>query len=498
MKHLLSTIYLSAFFCFAGCSVENKTVPKEFKENKKFAATYPKYFLNTVPYNIAPLNFKFTEEGEQFLCKLSCGDDVMVASGEKIIFNEKKWSEFLNRNKGKSIKKELFVKNQGEWTRFLPDSITVSESPIDEYISYRMIEPSYVAYEDISIRQRNLSSFEESYIYFNRVMEKDNESNCINCHSYKNYDPNTFQFHVRQLKGGTVICQNGDLKKVDMKCDSLISSGVYPAWHPNKNLIAYSINDTHQVFHTRNNQKIEVFDSESDLILFDVDKNEVIPIFENTPELEVFPFWSPSGTELYYCVSNFEKSTADLRDEVRKKYKEIKYDIYKLSFDTINYTFGEPEIVVNASANGKSATLPRISPDGKYLLYTEGDYGVFHIWHKSSDLKMLNLETGKNINVRTLNSNDVESYHSWSSNGRWIIFSSRRDDGSFTRPYIAHFDENGKCRRPFILPQKDPDFYFDCYKSFNIPEFMTGPVNVSAREIKKVIDKNPIKAKRKL
>ena len=168
-----------------------------------------------------------------------------------------------------------------------------------------------------------------------------------------------------------------------------------------------------------------------------------------------------------------------------------------MSFDTVNYKFGEPEVVVHASAEQKSATFPRVSPDGRYLLYTQGDYGVFHIWHKSSDLHMIDLQTGRKVDMKTVNSNDVESYHSWSSNGRWIIFSSRRDDGSYTRPYIAYFGEDGKWGKPFVLPQQDPDFYHDCYKSFNIPEFMSGPVEVKLKDIKKVISKDPVKAKMK-
>jgi hypothetical protein len=89
-----------------------------------------------------------------------------------------------------------------------------------------------------------------------------------------------------------------------------------------------------------------------------------------------------------------------------------------------------------------------------------------------------------------LNSPDVESYHSWSSNGHWIIFSSRRDDGSYTRPYIAYF-KDGKASKPFILPQKYPDFYMEFFKSYNIPEFMVNPVQISRKELITTIKQNP-------
>lgn len=96
--------------------------------------------------------------------------------------------------------------------------------------------------------------------------------------------------------------------------------------------------------------------------------------------------------------------------------------------------------------------------------------------------------------LKEVNSPDVESYHSWSSNGRWIIYSTRRDDGSYTRPYIAYFDKKGNAHKPFILPQEDPDFYAQFFKSYNIPEFMTEPVEISRHSFVKAIEKDAINA----
>ena len=76
------------------------------------------------------------------------------------------------------------------------------------------------------------------------------------------------------------------------------------------------------------------------------------------------------------------------------------------------------------------------------------------------------------------NSKDVDSYHSWSSNSRWLAFSSRRDDGLYTRPYFTYVDAQGKEHKPFMLPQADPDYYIAFMKSYNIPELITGPVPV--------------------
>ena len=85
-------------------------------------------------------------------------------------------------------------------------------------------------------------------------------------------------------------------------------------------------------------------------------------------------------------------------------------------------------------------------------------------------------------NLNEINSPDVESYHSWNSTGRWILFTSRRDDGGFTRLYIAYFDKNGNAHKPFELPQQNPQFYRQFYKSYNVPEFMVQPVIISPQE----------------
>ena len=77
-----------------------------------------------------------------------------------------------------------------------------------------------------------------------------------------------------------------------------------------------------------------------------------------------------------------------------------------------------------------------------------------------------------------MNSDDAESAHSWSSNSRWFVFGSRRDDGLYTRAYICHIDADGVCGKPFMLPQKSPrDFYDSSVRSYNVPEFVAGPVD---------------------
>lgn len=481
MKYSPFHILLLGTALLAGCTA---SVPEQYSEAGIAPTVYPDYSDGiTIPYNIAPLNFAYTMEGEKYVTELKAGEQSLVVKGKQTDWDIKKWHTFLDNNKGRYIEVNAYVQTDNGWQKYRPITWRVAEEPVDPYISYRIIAPSYVTYEELSIRQRELGTFDEDIIYNNMLLSTDEDGQCINCHSYKNYKTDHMQFHARQHKGGTLIVNGEEVRKVNLKTDSTISAGVYPAWHPTHNLIAYSVNDTGQSFHTKKNNKIEVQDLKSDLILYDVDRNEVSHIENDTLEWEVFPAWAPDGKTLYYCSAHLEiQDHAQREREIIDRYRDFKYNIYRKAFDPETKAFGPSELVLDARAMGKSATFPRISPDGRYLLFGMGEYGCFHIWHKDADLYIIDLETMKLRNVREVNSDDVESYHAWSSNGRWMLFTSRRDDGGYTRLYLAYFDKRGRAHKPFLLPQRDPYFYGDYYKSYNVPEFMVEPVAITPQE----------------
>jgi hypothetical protein len=307
------------------------------------------------------------------------------------------------------------------------------------------------------------------------------------------------QFHARQNLGGTVVAYDGKLKKVNMRNDSILSAGVYPAWHPWLNLIVYATDKTSQNFHTVDANKVEVCDEESDIIAYDVETDEVMNLENSDTEFEVFPAWAPDGKMLYYCSAHFERqdTTGRKSSEVYKRYKEVKYSIYRKSFDPETRQFGPREMVFDAAAIDSSATWPRISPDGRYLLFTMGHYGYFPIWHHDADLWLMDLTNGTVRPFAEVNSPDTESYHSWSSNGRWIIISSRRNDGTFTRPFIAHVDKDGHATKPFELPCEDPNYHREFLRSYNIPEFMKGPVTITPQTFADVFKGNAVDVKYK-
>ena len=452
----------------------------------------------TVPVNIAPLTFMLDEPADEVVARLSAPGVEVVCGNHKIIPEQNEWRQLVDAAVEKAIQVEVYAKNGGQWMRFKPFSIHVSSDSIDPYISYRLISPSYVTYEELTINQRCLENYDESVIYDNMLNSEETKGQCINCHNYQQYNPDRMQFHARQNLGGTIIACDGTIKKIGMVNDSLLSAGVYPTWHPWLKFIVYSTNLTAQSFHATHPNKIEVFDTKSDLIAYDLEKNEVTNIENDPNELECFPFWAPDGKTLYFCSAHFEyKDTIDPGKEFLMRTEEAKYNLYKKPFNPETLQFGPRELVYAADSMDVSATFPRISPDGRYLMFTQAQYGIFHIWHHDADLWLLDLKTGETRCMDEINSNDTESYHSWSSNGRWVIFSSRRYDGNYTRPFIAHIDKNGRGSKPFELPWANPDYHRQLMKCYNIPEFMRGPVTISPQQFADVIkqDAEPVKYK---
>jgi len=495
---------LGLFLLLTAC--QRAQVPTQYTQSDALPSIYPDYIGVTVPVNIAPLAFQYVGQVDDAVARFSAADEQIVCQGEaqntrssaatnKPHFQFKPdiddWHTLCQAAKGKAIQVEVYTQKAGQWTRTKPFNIYVAADSIDPYISYRLISPSYVTYEELTINQRCLENYQEGVIYDNMLCGDEVNGQCINCHNYQAYNPEHFQFHARQKNGGTLIAYDGKLTKVNLKTDSTISAGVYPAWHPFLKLIAYSTNTTMQSFHTTDLNKIEVLDSQSDLIAYDLEHNEVTTVDNEPNEFEIFPHWSPDGKWLYYCSAHFEYENDTIStSEAIKRSKEIKYNIYRKSFDLTTHQFGPRELVFDAVALDKSATLPRVSPDGKRLLFTLGGWGCFHIWHRDADLWTIDLATLQAQPLTGANSDNVESYHSWSSNGKWIIFSSRRTDGVFTRPFIAYIQPNGNASKPFELPSADPDYHRQLMKSYNIPEFMRGPVNIKPQDFAAALKKD--------
>ena len=476
------------------CS-KHPSLPTSFTEVNETPHIFPDYVDVMVPPNIAPLNF-LVDDVEDVVAEFQVQNSKLNFGGSdnKVQIDEKEWHELLAEAKGKSLSVRVYTKKDGKWLAYKPFSIDVAEEDIDPYVSFRVLPPTFVGYDELSIRQRNLTSFEETTIYNNRQISHGLEGQCINCHSYQNYGTSNMMFHTRMQNPGTMIVSDGELIFVNLKTDGMISAAAYNSWHPHLPIIAFSTDHTMQSFHTRDITKVEVMESASDLVIYDVKKNRVQVVLNDSTEWELFPSWSPDGKYLYYCSAHYEYHQGyEDTDELLKNYKQLQYNLYRLSFDADSMAFGEPELIYDARSKNRSAVQPRVSQDGRYVLFAEGPNGLFHIWHTSAEIEILDLQTGELLDTKAMNSPLPESYPSFSSNDRWIMFESRRDDGNYTRTYFAYFDKQGKVHKPFMMPAEDPEYFRLLLRSWSRPELMKEPVRITPRQFYEKILTEPLK-----
>jgi hypothetical protein len=485
---IVSVAFIGSFIIFGIFSLSHSPDVQNFKQSAEFPKIFPDYSNLILPSEIAPVNFEIQEPGNRFLVKLYSKNNTGIKLNIRnniVRFPINSWRKLLHENINDTIKIDIYAKQKGAWVRFKTINNFISKDIIDPFIYYRDISPTNSYWDEMAMHQRDLRSFKEYEIFNNSRTDH----NCMNCHTFWKNDPDKMLFHIRGEHSGTIFYDNGKLSKINLKTSKMLSGGAYCSWHPNGKLVAFATNKIRQNYYmTGYDKKMkEVFDFASDIVIYNVEKNTIY----NFPKIasekrENLPCWSPDGKYLYYtCAKEY---VTDMPNE------ENLYSLMRVSFDVNNNIMGDPETIIPSEETKKSVAFPTISPDGKYMLFCMVDFGYFPVNNKTSDLYLMDMRTN-NYYKPDINSDESESYISWSSNSKWFVLSSRRLDGVTSKPFICHIDSLGNTSKPFILPQEDPLFYSINHRNFSRPELIKNRVNLNFGDLKDVIYSKAIQAK---
>ena len=463
MRKFFIHIILLGFLSFlTSCT----PTPKDVVMQDELPPIYPDYCDVTIPENIAPLNFLLRADCEAI--EVKAVDLTLNASGNEAVFDIDDWKALMQQSADKEVEVTVTALINGTWQQYRSFKWQVVSDKVDPYLTYRLIEPDYEIWNHVQIQQRCVENFDVNALGHYEQLE----NRCMNCHTYANQDPNLSMMYVRGPGGGAILNRNGVLSKLN------IPGSVYFGFSPTGRYITYSTQKIIPAFHSLASKRLEVYDAASNVFVADMQEHRVIssPLLSDSLKFETFPTFSPDGKYIYYCSAD----TVSLPQDI----KNLQYSLVRIPFDESTGTIGTQ---VDTLFSERSVCHPRLSPDGRFVLYTVADYGTFPIWHPEADLQMINLQTGAIDSLSMVNSEKSDTYHSWSSNSRWFVFASKRDDGLYGKPYFCYVDKDGKAHKPFCLPQEHPTFYDNNLKSFNAPELGKGKVPFDVDDVAKTM-----------
>ena len=210
----------------AGCG--KPSIPTDACRVDKAAVLTPAYSDSlTLPVNIAPLNFCVEGGRETVVCITAPNGQQLVTDGLETDFPVDDWHRLLAAAQGDWLTVDIYQRND-TWQQLRSLHWYVAPDSIDPYLVYRLIEPSYVAYEKLTIEQRSLESFDTQVLYDNMAQSQGENGQCVNCHSFQQWNTTgRWQLHFRQNFGGTLVAQGDRLERIAIQSEQQGDGGVY-------------------------------------------------------------------------------------------------------------------------------------------------------------------------------------------------------------------------------------------------------------------------------
>lgn len=459
-------IYILLIVLASACQVKS---PSSDVVSEDLPPVFPDYNEVVLPVNIGSIYLETSEEIDGLaMCAVGSQEgEIWSSTSERYIgFDDEEWSDLLSKNVNGTLSIVVKFLKEGKWTEYKPLIVTISSDSIDYGLVYRLIPPGYEGHADMGIYEYDFSTSNERALFENTKIKR----SCVNCHSFNKCNPQMMSVHFRGTHGATILQQENKRSVLNTRTRQTVSGFVYPYWHHGGRYVAYSNTIMHQSFYPTKGRDIEVVDEASDVIIYDTETETIIKsnTIASRSSFESFPVFSSKGDSLYYISAESRRVPDEIFD--------IKYSLCGVSFDAATAEIGTNVDTLIASGDSISISYPRPSYDGRFIVFTVSKYGYFHLYHQDSDLWILDLKTRKCRPLTLANSNCAESWHTLSSNSRWLAFVSRRVDNRYGRVFITHLDSLGNETKAFILPQRRPlTADMGLFDSYNCPEFVVSP-----------------------